>query len=127
MFNADSMPFQAGSIATTTFCEKNTKAKTIVAVNIANKLCLTAARLRNKGESVVCPNHNGNCTANVSESDPIGDGGRWSEAVSKNISNDQNIDGNTGNSDSRNHADVSRSTKRKVNHFKKNLGTYESP
>jgi len=36
MFNSDSTPFQAGSIATTTFCENNTKAKKIVGVHIAN-------------------------------------------------------------------------------------------
>lgn len=118
MFNSDSTPFQAGSIATTTFCENNTKDKKIIGVHIANKLCTIGARLRNKGNDVVCPNHSGHCSANVSESDPIGNEGRWSEIVARNISNEVQVTGYTGDGDSRSHAGVSKASKHTILHFK---------
>ena len=67
MFNSDATPFQAGTIATTTFCENNTKGKQIVGVNIASKLCVIGSKLRNKGLKVECSNHRGHCSANMSK------------------------------------------------------------
>lgn len=117
IFNADTTPFQAGTIATTTFCENNTRSKRIIGVNIASKLCLVASRMRNKGEEVTCPHHAGYCTADISESSVIGNEGTWSEKVAKNLTG-INIAGYTGDGDSTSHAGVQKAQPCRVNMFK---------
>ena len=118
MFNSDSTPFQAGTIATTTFCENNTKGKKIVGVHIASKLCVIGSKLRNKGLNVECPNHKGHCSANIAENAVIGNEGQWSENVARQINQDLKIHSYTGDGDSKSHAGVNRSQKSKVNSLK---------
>ncbi|KAH3847051.1 hypothetical protein DPMN_089363 [Dreissena polymorpha] len=72
-------------------CENNTKKKQIVGVLVANKLCRSSSMLRNKGQSVQCPNHRGHCSANVSEREPIGDEGKYNKVLGDLISQDIKI------------------------------------
>jgi len=106
LFNTDSTPFQAGTIVATTVCENNTKGKKIIGVHVGVKICPNASKLRNKGEKVDCPNHRGHCTANLKESDSIGDEGRWNEIVSREIKQDLNIVGHTTDGDSKAHTGI---------------------
>ncbi|KAH3885712.1 hypothetical protein DPMN_009708 [Dreissena polymorpha] len=99
-------PFQGGTIAVTTMCENNTRSKRIIGVHVANKLCMVASRLRNQGIAVDCPNHDGKCTANMSETDVIGNEEKWNEHVARKINTDLNIASFTGDVDSKGHSGV---------------------
>jgi hypothetical protein len=52
--------------------ENNTTDKKIVSLFTGNKLCNVASRLRGKGFNIICPNHDGLCTANLAEDAVIG-------------------------------------------------------
>ncbi|KAL4241145.1 lens induction in camera-type eye [Mactra antiquata] len=118
IFNNETTPFQAGTIATTTFCENNTKSKKVIGVNIASKVCIIGSRLRNKGKNVTCPNHHGKCTANISPDAVIGDEEKWSASVAQQIQSEVKIVGYTGDGDAKSHQGVSRVTQSKVTHMK---------
>ena len=72
IFNSDVTPFQAGTQVVQTMVENNSKLKRIIGVYTGNKLCNIASRLRNKGIEIICPNHEGYCSANLSEDFAIG-------------------------------------------------------
>jgi hypothetical protein len=65
-------PFQAGTQVTDSMIDNNTKDKKIVSLFTRNKLCNVASRLRGKGFNIICPNHDGLCTANLAEDAVIG-------------------------------------------------------
>ena len=108
LFNSESTPFQAGTMATTTLCENNTLEKKIIGVHIASKLCVRASRLRNKGEKVSCPNHAGYCSANITGETPIGQEDQWNEKAARQISQDLKITHFTGDGDSKGHKGVNK-------------------
>ncbi len=118
LFNSGHTPFQAGTIAVTTMCENNTRSKRIIGVHIANKLCMVASRLRNRGIAVDCPNHDGQCTANVCESEVIGNEEKWNEQVARKINTDLNIASFTGDGDSKGHSGVDKAQVQQTVHFK---------
>ncbi|KAL4227726.1 lens induction in camera-type eye [Mactra antiquata] len=118
IFNNETTPFQAGTIATTTFCENNTKSKKVIGVNIASKVCIIGSRLRNKGKNVTCPNYHGKCTGNISPDAVIGDEEKWSAIVAQQIQSEVKIVGYTGDGDAKNHQGDSRVTQSKVTHMK---------
>ncbi|KAH3755438.1 hypothetical protein DPMN_190134 [Dreissena polymorpha] len=99
-------PFQGGTIAFTTMCENNTRSKRIIGVHVANKLCMVASRLRNQGIAVDRPNHDGKCTANMSETGVTGNEEKWNEQVARKINTDLNIASITGYGDSKGHRGV---------------------
>ena len=92
--------------------------KKIIGVHVANKLCNTASRLRNKDIVVSCPNHSGHCTANVQEDEPIGQENKWNETVAKQITQDLDIAYYTGDGDSKGHVGVDKSQNMPVFHLK---------
>ena len=69
--------------------ENETPNKDIICVNIDNMLCDTAKILRSKGQTVTCPNHPGRCTANIKETDLIGDEGRSAERCALKMAKDE--------------------------------------
>ena len=78
-------PFQPATQSVFTMCENHTPSKKVIGVYTANKLCKAAQILRSKGEEIVCPNHEGVCTANISEDSIIGDEERWSYSCYREI------------------------------------------
>lgn len=106
IFNADSTPFQAGTIVATTVCENNTSNKQVIGVHVGVKLCPTASRLQNQGKQVKCPSHPGHCTANLKQSEAIGNEQAWNEIVSKQIGKDLRIVCNTSDGDSKGHTGI---------------------
>lgn len=70
--NVGSTPFQAGTQVAQSMCENNTTDKKVIGLFLGNKLCCVASRMRGKGIEVVCPNHEGVCTANIAEDASIG-------------------------------------------------------
>ncbi|XP_053400585.1 uncharacterized protein LOC128557329 [Mercenaria mercenaria] len=118
LFNADSTPFQAGTIVTTTMCENNTRNKQIIGAFVGVKICKIASELRNKGETVVCPNHRGHCTASLAESDSIGNESRWNSQVATEINHDLSIAHFTGDGDSKGHSGVDKGQSKPVSHLK---------
>ncbi|KAH3779627.1 hypothetical protein DPMN_157431 [Dreissena polymorpha] len=99
-------------------CDNNTKNKQILGVHVANKLSRAASVLRNKGKQVECPNHRGHCSENVLEHEQIGDEGKWSRALSTQISQDIKIANFTCDGDSRAFQGVSSSQSHRVGHLK---------
>ena len=65
--------FQPATQAVYTLVENMTPAKQIIGINCKNKLCRVGERLRNMGENIVCPDHEGHCSANISMDNTIGD------------------------------------------------------
>ncbi|KAH3774675.1 hypothetical protein DPMN_176061 [Dreissena polymorpha] len=118
IFKSDATPFQAGTIAISTMCENNTKNKHIVGVLVSNKLCRTASMLRNKGQPVQCPNHRGNCSANLSEREPIGDEGKYNKVLGDLISQDIKVSNFTCDGDSRAFQGVRNSHGHNVGHLR---------
>lgn len=110
IFNAESTPFQAGTIVTTTFCENNTRNKQVVGVFIGNKLCRVASKLNNDGQNVKCPNHAGHCTANLEMTETIGNEEKWNIEVCKAVQNDISISTFTSDGDSKGCKGVSKAT-----------------
>ena len=106
LFNTESTPFQAGTIAATTVCENNTRAKRVIGCHVASKLCPYASKLRNRGEIVKCPNHPGLCTANLDESEPIGNEAKFNELAARQVTPDLNIVCHTSDGDSRAHSGI---------------------
>lgn len=77
-------PYQPGTQAVYTVSENVTAQKQILQVICKNKHCPVGERLRRKGQEVICPDHTGNCSANLQVQDTIGQEGSWaSEAFSK--------------------------------------------
>jgi hypothetical protein len=118
IFNSESTPFQAGTIVTTTMCENNTKEKLVIGAHVGSKLCKVASLLLNRGQTVECPNHKGKCTANVSQTEPIGNEKKWNEIVANEIGRDLEISCYTGDGDSKGHAGVDLSRKKSIIHLK---------
>ena len=79
IYNSGTTPFQAGTQVVQTMIENNTRNKKIVSLFTGNKLCSVASRLRGKGIEVVCPNHEGHCTANLAEDATIGNEAEYSK------------------------------------------------
>ena len=118
IYNTDSTPFQAGTVAISTMVENNTRDKKIVAVHIASKLCPLGTRLRNQGQHVQCPGHVG-CTANLKESDSIGNEQEYTKTMGNELRQSGVFIANiTADGDSRGHAGVSKTQPHKVGHLK---------
>ena len=85
IINTGTTPFQAGTQVTSTMSENNTSEKKIISVYTGSKLCNVASRLRGKGIEVVCPNHEGICTANLAEDATIGNEAKYSAECAKEV------------------------------------------
>jgi hypothetical protein len=118
IFQADSTPFQAGTIVTTTFCENNTNSKKIIGLSVQVKICQVASELRNKGNDVMCPNHKGHCSATIEETDAIGNEARWNESVTRQINQTLSIHSFCGDGDSKGHSGVDKGQQSSVIHLK---------
>ncbi|CAC5384673.1 unnamed protein product [Mytilus coruscus] len=94
-------PFQAGTQVVCTMSENNTSAKQIVSLFTGNKLCCVAARLKGKGLKIVCPNHEGVCTAYIAEDASIGNEGAYSSWCATEVSDYLKISHITTDGDSR--------------------------
>ena len=106
LYNASTTPFQAGTQVTAIVAENNTTDKKIVGMFTGNKLCTKATQLRNNGLKVQCPNHEGHCTANLSEDESIGNEEKWTETVVREIQDTLNVSHFTGDGDSKSHKGV---------------------
>ncbi|WAR15436.1 hypothetical protein MAR_005541 [Mya arenaria] len=111
IFKTDSTPFQGGTIVTTTI-------KKILGVYVGSKLCKITSELRNKVETIECPNHRGHCTSNLKPDEAIGSEGKWSEVVASSMSKDIKIANFTCDGDSRSYAGVCKGQKHKIGHLK---------
>jgi len=119
LFNVDATPFQAGTIATATLVENNSRHKRIVGVHVASKLCLVASRLRASGKHVVCPNHRGICTANMAENESIGQEGKYYSSIANSLkSDDIGLANFTSDGDSKGYVEISKTQTNPVGHFK---------
>lgn len=94
-------PFQAGTQVVSTMSENNTNDKQIISVFTGNKLCSVAARLRNKGLEIICPNHEGVCTANIAQDSSIGNEAAYSKACANEIKDCLKISHFTSDGDSK--------------------------
>lgn len=101
LINSGTTPFQAGTQVVCTMSENNTSAKQIVSLFTGNKLCSVAARLKGKGFKIVCPNHEGVCTANIAEDASIGNEGAYSSWCATEVSDYLKISHITTDGDSR--------------------------
>ncbi len=108
IFKTGSTPFQAGTQVVTTMCENNTVDKKIISIFTGNKLCTTAALLRNNGMEITCPNHDGNCTANIAEHASIGDESAYSASCANEVSDYLTITHLTTDGDSKSFEGVKR-------------------
>lgn len=86
ILNTGVTPFQAGTQVTTVMCENNTLDKKIISLYTGSKLCVVASRLRGKGIEVLCPNHEGICTANIAEDASIGNEAVYSAKCAEEVS-----------------------------------------
>lgn len=108
LFSGGTTPFQGGTQVTQVMCENMTKNKKIVALFTGNKLCTVASRLRGKGLEVECPNHEGNCTANIPEDAPIGNEAEYSSKCAQEVSDYLKISHVTTDGDSKAYTGVTR-------------------
>lgn len=74
---AGKTPYQPATQAVYAVSENVTDQKQVLSVVCKNKHCRVAERLRQTGRDVVCPNHEGHCSANLQPEDPIGNEGSW--------------------------------------------------
>ena len=74
-------PYQPATQSVYTICENVTPQKQVIGLACKNKLCKKAESLRQKGESVTCPNHRGHCSANMKPEDSIGNEGLWAHEI----------------------------------------------
>lgn len=79
-------PFEGASQSTFNLTEETTGK--VIGLHNQNKLCTQATRLRHKGQEVVCPNHEGRCTATLLPSDSIGNEGRSFRKVAADLKNE---------------------------------------
>lgn len=101
IFNSENTPFQSATQVTTLICENNTRKKQIIGAFTGNKLCRKASMLRNKGITVECPHHEGTCTANLTETEVIGNEEKWTSAVTEEINENLQISHFTSDGDSK--------------------------
>lgn len=82
--------FQAGTQAVYTMVENQTCNKQIIAISTQNKLCTTAAKMKNLGLNVICPDHEGHCTRTYLPETSIGNEALMAETcIEKLITDDE--------------------------------------
>ena len=117
-------PFQPATQMVYTVSENVSSSKKIIGVYTGNKLCKQATRLRSQGhKDVKCPDHRGKCTANLKETDSIGDEARGLKHIVENLKPGLNIGAFTADGDSKAHTALSSTCTvyRDVRHFGKSL------
>ena len=84
--SSTSGPFEGASQSTFNLTEETTGK--VIGLHNQNKLCTKATRLRHSGHQVICPDHEGPCTATLLPSDSIGNEGRSLRKIVGNLKND---------------------------------------
>lgn len=80
-------PFEGATQSTFNLTEETTGK--VIGLHNQNKLCTQATRLRHGGqEDIICPNHEGNCTATLLPSDSIGNEGKSLRKIAGDLKND---------------------------------------
>lgn len=101
IFNSENTPFQSATQVTTLLCENNTTKKQVIGVFTGNKLCSRCSRLGAHVGGSLCPNHEGFCSANLSETETIGNEQKWTESVVTEVNHDLKVSHLTTDGDSK--------------------------
>ena len=109
LFSGDRTPYQGATQVTMALCEQVTSGKKILSVFTGNKLCKRAEYLRRCGTEVTCPDHTGNCTANVAEDAAIGNEEAWATIVGEDIADTVKVNYLTTDGDSKIHTGFKKS------------------
>ena len=72
--SSSNAPFERATQSTFNLTEETTGK--VIGLDNQNKLCTQATRLRHQGQKVICPDHEGVCTATLAMTDSIGNEGR---------------------------------------------------
>ena len=95
---------------TYTMAENVTCRKKIIGVYTGSKICTKAQHFRQRGQQFTCPNHPGRCTANLQQSDSIGDESRALAAVIRDVQQDVQVGSVTADGDSQTHKAIGEDT-----------------